>query len=78
MKHIATQTEYRWRLNAYLVPTNLLLTLRMFVGRLHSQAQVQQARGKFVVIVTGSNEDISEANQILRNIGHKTRAEIAT
>jgi hypothetical protein len=34
--------------------------------------------GKFVVIVTGSNEDISEANQILHNIGHKTRAEIAT
>ncbi|WP_072016361.1 general stress protein [Neosynechococcus sphagnicola] len=34
--------------------------------------------GKFVVLVMGSDEDISQANQIFHNIGHRTLEESTT
>jgi hypothetical protein len=39
--------------------------------------ETETAAGQFIVLVMGSEADITQANQILHAIGHKTRAEIA-
>jgi hypothetical protein len=36
------------------------------------------AAGKLVLLVSGGNEDIERANQILHQMGHRTQAEMAT